>query len=130
MRTLIWLVAGLLAAVWTGMVGLTVQLSDWLLNAVATAPTPGQAPGPLPVPEWLAPWADAEWLAALQVVWMNGAQWLSHLVPGAGGLMEWITPLLWTGWALGLLPLLAIALLLHWLVGRVNPPAALRAAQA
>ena len=48
MRTLIWLVAGLLAAVWTGMVALTVQLSDWLLNAVATAPTPGQAPGPLP----------------------------------------------------------------------------------
>ena len=130
MKTLIWLVAGLLAAVWTGMVALTVQLSDWLLNAVASAPAVGAATGPLPVPSWLAPWADTEWFSALQVVWMNGAQWLAQWLPGAGGLMEWVTPLLWTGWALGLLPLLAFAGFLHWLAGRTTPPAALRNAQA
>jgi hypothetical protein len=130
MRTLIWVVAGLLAAVWTGMIALTVQVSDWLLGAVASAPVGGPLPGPLAVPEWLAPWADSEWLAALQVVWMNGAQWLAHIVPGAGGLMEWITPLLWTGWALGLLPLLALAGFLHWLAGRVKAPTVLRNAQA
>lgn len=107
MKTLIWLIAGLLAAVWTGMVALTVQVSDWLLNAVASAPAVGGAAAPLPVPAWLAHW-----------------------LPGAGGLMEWITPLLWTGWALGLLPLLALAGFLHWLAGRTNPPAALRNAQA
>jgi hypothetical protein len=61
---------------------------------------------------------------------MNGAQWLTQLVPGAGGLMAWITPLLWTGWALGLLPLLALALFLHWLVSRMNPPKMLQNAQA
>jgi uncharacterized protein involved in cysteine biosynthesis len=121
MRTVIWLVAGLLAVVWTGMVALSVELSGWLLNA---------ATGPLPVPTWLAPWVDTEWFAALQVLWMNGAQWLAQWVPGAGGLMEWITPLLWTGWALGLLPLLAFALFLHWLAGRGNPVAALHNAQA
>ena len=130
MKVLIWSVAALLAAVWTGMVALTVQLSDWLLHAVAAAPLPGSSPGPLPLPEWLTPWANAEWLAALQVVWMNGAQWLTQLVPGAGGLMAWITPLLWTGWALGLLPLLALALFLHWLVSRMNPPKMLQNAQA
>jgi uncharacterized protein involved in cysteine biosynthesis len=130
MRTLIWLVAGLLAVVWTGMVALSVELSGWLLNAVASAPAVGAATGPLPVPTWLAPWVDTEWFAALQVLWMNGAQWLAQWVPGAGGLMEWITPLLWTGWALGLLPLLAFALFLHWLAGRGNPVAALHNAQA
>jgi hypothetical protein len=126
MRTLIWAVTALLAAVWTGMVALTVQVSGWLLNAVASAPTSGAAPGPLPLPEWLAPWADTEWLAALQVVWLNGAQWLVQLLPNAGGLMDWLTPLLWTVWALGLLPLLALAAFLHWLAGRPNPPAAPR----
>jgi hypothetical protein len=44
MKVLIWSVAALLAAVWTGMVALTVQLSDWLLHAVAAAPLPGSAP--------------------------------------------------------------------------------------
>lgn len=129
MRTLIWAITALLAAVWTGMVALTVQVSGWLLNAVASAPTPGAAPGPLPLPEWLAPWANTEWLAALQVVWLNGAQWLVQLLPNAGGLMDWLTPLLWTVWALGLLPLLALAVFLHWLAGRTNPPAVLRTQQ-
>jgi hypothetical protein len=124
MKALVWLVFGLLAAVWTGLVALAVQLSGWLLGAMASAPA-GSLPtvGTWPVPAWLAPWVDTEGFVALQALWMNLTLWLGQVLPAAGGLMDWITPLLWTAWALGLLPLLALAGFLHWLIARRTAPA-------
>ncbi len=123
MKTLVWGLTALLAAGWTGLVWLTHQITGWLLGsldsgalqsaggAVANLPLP-------PLPEWLAPWIDNAWLGAFQAWSATLLGWLGAVLPAGDTLMAWIGPLLWIGWGFGLLGLLALAVLLHVLVGR------------
>lgn len=125
MRTLIWTFTALLAALWTGFVAIVHQLTGWLLSAVQTGSLQGAADsvGALslpPIPAGLAPWLDTDSLAALQSMAVSVVQWLGAVLPSGDALMAWVGPLLWVGWAVALVPLLALAVLLHWLVGRVR----------
>jgi hypothetical protein len=124
MKTLIWSLTALLAALWTGFVALAHRLTGWLLGAI-DAGTAGAVPLP-PLPDWLALWIDAEMLAAWRVFGVDLLQWLGAVLPSGETLMAWIGPLLWVG--LGLLSLRRPPL--HWLVGRVPAPAPLRGASA
>lgn len=128
MKTLIWSLTALLAALWTGFVALAQRLTGWLVGAI-DAGTAAAVPLP-PLPDWLALWIDAEMLAAWRVFGVDLLQWLGAVLPSGETLMAWIAPLLWVGWGLGLLSLLAVAGLLHWLVGRVPATAPLRGASA
>ncbi|MCU0763499.1 MAG: hypothetical protein MUF76_11155 [Hydrogenophaga sp.] len=120
MKTLIWVLFVVLAGLWTGLVAITGQLTEWLLGAVASgqASDLAGAVGQWPVPAWLGLWVDTAWLQAVQAATADMLQWLGQWLPGAGSLMAWITPLLWTGWLLVLLTMLVLAGLGHWLVGR------------
>lgn len=125
MRTLIWTFTALLAMLWTGFVAIVHQLTGWLLSAMQAGSLQGAADsvGGLslpPIPAWLAPWLDTDSLAALQSTAVSVVQWLGAVLPSGDALMAWIGPLLWVGWAVALVPLLALATLLHWLVGRVR----------
>lgn len=123
MRALIWGLTALFAAGWTGLVWVTHQITGWLLGAldtgslkdaggaVATLPLP-------PLPPELAPWIDTAWLGTLQAWGADLLGWLGAVLPSGDALMAWVGPLLWVGWGLGLLALLALAGLLHWAVGR------------
>lgn len=125
MRTLIWTFTALLATLWTGFVAIVHQLTGWLLSAMQAGSLQGAADsvGALslpPIPAWLAPWLDTDSLAALHSMAVSLVQWLGAVLPSGDALMAWIGPLLWIGWAVALVPLLALATLLHWLVGRVR----------
>lgn len=129
MKTLIWSLTALLAALWTGFIAVVHQLTGWLLSAIDTGALQGAAGtvGGLalpPVPTWLEPWVDTTSIAALQSFVVSLVQWLGAVMPSADALMAWVGPLLWVGWAMVLVPMLAIAGLLHWLVGRTAAPAA------
>lgn len=132
MKSMLWLAVALLAGLWTGLVALTAQVTDWLLGAPVAGPLTDLATraGAWPVPAWLALWVDTAWLQGLQSAWVALVQWLAQVLPSADGLMGWITPLLWTGWALGMLLLLACALAGHWLLGRLGAQRAPRQAPA
>jgi hypothetical protein len=129
-RAIVWGVFALLAAGWTGLVAVSVQITEWLLGMAASGQVGdvATAAGQWPVPAWLALWVDPAWVQALQAAWLGTVQWLGQVLPSGDGLMGWIAPLLWTGWALGLLCLLVPAVALHWLAGRFGTPAALRSA--
>ena len=43
MKKIIWLTFAVLAALWTGLVAITLQLADWVLATIATAQVPGAA---------------------------------------------------------------------------------------
>ena len=123
MKTLIWGLTALFAAVWTGLVWLTHQVSGWVLSAVDAGTLQGAggtvAGLPLPpLPDWLKPWIDTAWLESLQAWSVGLLGWLGAVLPSGDALMAWVGPLLWIGWGLGLLLLLALAVLLHVLVGR------------
>ncbi|MFP5468010.1 MAG: hypothetical protein ACLGG8_10900 [Gammaproteobacteria bacterium] len=124
MRIAIWLVTALLATLWTGLAMASVSLTGWLLSVAGSAPT-GELAGMVgqwPVPAWLAPWVDAAWLQAAQASLVELVRWLGEVMPSAGSLMAWISPLVWVLWALGMFGLLLVAGLLHWLTGRRTPP--------
>jgi hypothetical protein len=125
MKIMIWVAFLVLAGLWTGLVALTVQVTDWLLAAVASgqASDLASAAGQWPVPAWLALWVDTAWLQDLQAAWVGVVQWLGQVLPSADGLMAWITPLLWTGWALVMLLLLVCAVAGHWLASRLGTTA-------
>jgi hypothetical protein len=136
MKTLIWSLTALLALLWTGFVAIVQQFTGWLLSVVDTGALQGAAGtvGGLslpPMPAWLEPWIDTASLAALQSMVVSMVQWLGAVLPSGDALMAWVGPLLWVGWALVLIPMVAIAGLLHWLVGRVpSPPAQPKAINA
>lgn len=135
MKALIWSLTVLLAALWTVFVALAHQLTGWLLSAIdagtvaQVASTVGDAPLP-PLPDWLSPWLDTAWLGTMQAFAVDLVQWLGSVLPSGDTLMVWIGPLLWVVWGMGLLTLLAVAGLLHWLAGRVPGPGKLRSASA
>lgn len=131
MKVMLWLAFVLLAGLWTGFVVLATQATDWLLASMASGQVTDLATvaGHWPVPAWLALWVDTAWLQGLQAIGVNLVQWLGQLVVSADGLMGWITPLMWSGWALGMLLLLAFAVAGHSLVGRMRMPAVPRRAK-
>lgn len=127
MRWLLWSVVALAALFWTGLVAVGVQLSDWLIAAMASgqAVDAARSAAQWPVPAWLALWVDPVWFAALQAAWADAFTWLSGLLPAtagwAGTLLTWVAPLLWLIWAVVLGLMLVLAGGLHWLIGRRTP---------
>jgi hypothetical protein len=126
MKTIVWLIFLVSAGLWTGFVALAAQMTEWLLTAMSSGQVADIATtaGQWPVPAWLALWVDPEWLKGMQLASVEFVQWLGQLLPAATGLMGWVTPLLWIGWVLGMLLLLVLAVLGHWLVGRIGSSSA------
>lgn len=126
MTALLWAVAALLAAGWSLLVWAATSLTGWLLGSIPPDSTGQlsdvvrQLPAPT-VPEVLAPWIDVSAWAALQTMAADLLAWLSPWLPSASSVMDWVAPLAWTVWGLGLLMLLTVTGLLHWLIRRVMP---------
>lgn len=122
MTTAIWVVVALLAAFWTGLAALLAQLTDWLSAAMASGAAADALThiGQWPVPAWLAPWVDPAWVETMQASALEWLQWLSAAMPAAGGLMGWISPLVWLLWGLGMAVLLCVGGGLHLLVRRFD----------
>lgn len=120
MKKIIWLVFAVSAALWTGLVALTLQLSDWLLATVASAQVPGALANPVPwtPPAWAEPWVGPGLLESLQAtaVWLM--QGVNQILPAFGSLGTVITVLGWFVWGLVMVAMLAVALGLHWVAGR------------
>lgn len=119
----IWVVVAVLAAFWTGLAALLAQLTDWLSAAMASGAAGSALDqiGQWPVPAWLAPWVDPAWVETMQASVLEWLQWLSAAMPAIGGLMGWISPLVWLLWGLGLVVLLCVGGGLHFLASRVAP---------
>lgn len=127
LKTLLWVFVALLAGVWTGLVALTAQLTDWLLAAMGSGQVTDLAQTALqwPVPAWLGIWVDTAWLQDVQTTWVGVVQWLAQVLPSFEALTGWITPLLWVVWGLVMLLVLVGAVAGHWLLGRVGTATAL-----
>ena len=130
MRAIVWGVFALLAAGWTGLVAISVQITEWLLGMAASGQVGdvATAAGQWPVPAWLALWVDPQAIEALQLAWADAVQWLGAVLPSAGGLAGWVSAAVWIVWGFGLAGLLALAGVLHWLVGKARGPAHLQRA--
>ncbi len=126
MRLAIWIVCGVLAALWTGGAFAAAALTDWAAGLIASgaAVDLARVVSEWPVPGWLAPWVDPASLEAVQELLVAVLGWLRDAWPGIGALVGWLVPVIWVVWALGVALLLALAGLGHWLAGRARPPQA------
>ena len=120
MKILIWVVFGVLMALWTGFAAMSAGLVGWLLSTVADGQISGaaQAVGQWPIPAWLAVWVDPGMVENIQATWLNVVQTLGQWVPSASALTGWVVPLLWVVWGLISLCMLAAAGAGHWLAGK------------
>ena len=118
----IWVVVAVLAAFWTGLAALLAQLTDWLSAAMASGAAGSALDqiGQWPMPAWLAPWVDPAWVETMQASVLEWLQWLSAAMPAIGGLMGWISPLVWLLWGLGLVVVLCVGGGLHFLARRFD----------
>ncbi len=124
MKLAIWIVFGLLAALWTGGAFAAAALTEWASGLIASgaAVDMGRAVAEWPVPAWLAPWVDAAGIKAMQAFFVAALTWLRDAWPSIGAMVGWLVPVIWVLWGLGLALLLLLAGVGHWLAGRMNSP--------
>lgn len=123
MKKIVWITFAALAAIWTGMVAVALQLMDWMLAMIGNAQLPGGAEGMAVSPElaWLAPWLGPQAMQSLQDGILATVQGFNAIIPAAAGLGSWIAVLVWIIWGLGIAALLIVAFLLHKLAARRRP---------
>jgi hypothetical protein len=132
MKIALWIVFALVAALWTGTVLVSVELTGWLATTVAS----GQAGdvitniGQWPVPAWLALWIDPAWIQGLQAAWVQVMSWLGQTGPALGSVVSWLIPLMWVVWGVVLLIMLAATVAGHFLIGKFSRPGGLKRVSA
>ena len=122
MHTVLWVAWVLVAGFWTLGAWVLAELVQWSARAMASGEASRAADAVLqaPLPPWLGVWIDPALLDILR----SQLQWLIEagqaLLPTAGAVAGWIVPLVWIGWGLGMLTLLAVGVGAHWLIGRLK----------
>lgn len=120
MKAMVWIVAAVLAVLWTGFAALAAAVLSWMAEAIASGGASDWAriAATWPAPAWLALWIEPAAVQAVQetLQWLIG--WVANSLPLAASLVGWLVPLVWFVWGAGMLALLALAGLGHWWVGR------------
>jgi hypothetical protein len=122
MRVVVWAAWAVIAGMWTLGAWVMAELAQWSVQVMSSAEAgrAAQAVMQAPLPPWLGVWIDPAWLELLR----SQLQWLIEagqaVLPAVGAVAGWIVPLVWVGWGLGMLTLLALAVGAHWLIGRLG----------
>lgn len=126
MKIALWVVIGLIALPWTVAAWIAAAIAGWLASRVAGGDlaVAGSAIETWPQPEWLPPWLDPAAITLFQQWLIDSLRTLDAMLPMFGSLLGWVAPLIWFGWALGLLMLAVFGALLHWLIVRGEAGAA------
>jgi len=121
-KTLIWGAFVFFAAIWTGGVALTVALvraAVGMLSPAQGAGVPDVLTAP-PIPDWLAPWVDVlgwrEWIQGTTALLES----LLAVLPSLGQMLDWLVPLAWIIWGVGLIGLFVLTLIGSKLTSRFS----------
>jgi hypothetical protein len=128
MKTALWIVFALLAALWTGTALVSTELTGWLATTVASSQA-GDVIGNVgqwPVPAWLALWIDPAWVQGMQAAWVQVMGWLGQSGPALGSVVSWLIPLIWVVWGVVLLLMLAATVAGHFLLGKFTWPSIMK----
>lgn len=125
MKVAIWTVAALATLAWTSAIAVSALAANWAAELIGS----GQAidwareAARLPVPGWIRIWVDPDILRSLQEAIMWSVEAVQATLPFAAAVLDWLVPVAWATWGIGMLALLGLAGGLHWLVNSRNPPA-------
>lgn len=123
MKAVIWIVFGVIAALWTGAALAAAGVTEWVAAQIASGAAVDLAGVAVqwPVPAWLLPWLDVATVQAVQQSVVALLEGLRDSWPNIGALIGWLVPVIWVTWALGLVAMLLLAGAGHWLAGRAQP---------
>lgn len=123
MKTIIWILFFVTLAAWTGMTAITVHVVDWVAHKSGTALQNDLSTvlDATTLPSWLALWIDPTWLESIHAGLVATNEGVRQIMPWLAAGMAWLSPLLWTVWALGALSLLIITAIGHRLLGSFFP---------
>lgn len=124
MKLMIWWGFALLALLWTGgawVVSGLLHMGVGLVDSAHAAEL-GQTVAGLEIPVWLLRWFDIGTIhAALDgIVWTLDT--MRRAWPWIGALLQWLVPVIWVLWGLGLVLLLLLAGGAHALARRFGSP--------
>lgn len=120
MRILIWSVFGLVALLWTGVSFISAEVIQWASEALASSNPSAleNATNNIVIPPIISPLLEpAAWATLFQSVQAALAN-TAAAIPLAQSIFDWLVPLVWTVWALGLLALIALAVGINRLLSR------------
>jgi hypothetical protein len=118
MKIVIWVIAAIAGLLVTATVWVLASAVGWLVDMTPGTLESMSRVAQWPVPAWLAMWVDS---AVVEQVLGTLSKWLQALAtqaPWLTSLLGWIVPVLWIFWAVVMLCLLAVAGLVHALVGK------------
>ena len=121
MKLLVWGIAMILALLWSAGIAVLASMSGWLAQTAGSALGGVSDLGTLKLPPWLEVWLDPVWRESVMafVAWAQGA--MAWITPWIGPALEWIAPLLWVLWAIGMVTLLVLAVGSQFLIGKLRP---------
>lgn len=125
MKTIIWIVFALLAALWTGGAWLVAGLTQWAAQLLSSggAVDVAEAAASWSIPAWLGLWVDMSWIAAAHTALVSLLESARGGWPMLADVSGWLVAGVWVVWGLGVGLLLLLAGGLHLLVGRdARPP--------
>ena len=122
LAALTWAVFALLALFWTGGAAFTAWLVEWAAAALSDGGVvqAGREFAALAVPQWAAGWMDPALVQAAQSALLWTLDAARGLLPLAGSAAQWLVPVVWALWGLGLVLLLGAAGGIHLLLRRLG----------
>ncbi|MEN9783440.1 MAG: hypothetical protein RJA24_783, partial [Pseudomonadota bacterium] len=125
MKIAVWVVFGIVTLVWTAGTFIAVKLTQWGTTLLASGNIEPLSRGVTewPLPQGLPLWLDPVMIQMLQQYVMLSLEALRDAMPYMSMLMGWLVPLIWGVWGFGVICLLALAVVAHWLTARHTPSA-------
>jgi len=123
LKILLGTLLALVLALWTGGTLLLSSLTQWVgtLLADGKLTSVGSALPQWPLPGWLEAWVDPVWWEQAQRSAVGLLASFGDLLPWLGAAVGWLVPLIWIGWALGVVLLLLLGGAGWLLIGRAEP---------
>lgn len=123
MKILIWAITAIIALMGTVALLLLGSGIGWMVDNMASGADWVKQIALWPTPAWLSPWFDAAAMESIRAAMASGLQTFATGLPWLAPMLGWLVPVMWVLWVLILICLIALALGLHYVVGRSNKPA-------
>jgi hypothetical protein len=110
----------LLALLWTGFIGISAALADWVAGQGGQLQGGLQTIAQWPIPPWIALWTDPATAETVRATIIWSVELLAVAMPWITPLLDWVAPLLWVIWAFGMVGLVVLAAVGLLLIGRMR----------
>lgn len=123
MKLILWIAFAVIAALWSGTVLITAELTKWLAASVPREKTgePVSVAGDWSAPAWLNIWITPNSMEAFQAHWAQVLGSLGQIGPLFDGVLSGLIPLIWVIWGGVMLIGLLVAMAGHFLIGKLYP---------